>query len=123
MNRQAARVQHLKIESEYAVRLLVIIFGDADKEEMLYPGSPGVFRKRWDHLLLKLSIPEELHLTPGGLRGGGCVALYRRGCSVSDILWRMRLKNITTLESYLQEVAAMSITTCIQCCNCIGLSS
>lgn len=40
MNRQPAHVQHLKIESAAAVRLLVKIFGDADKEEMLYPGSP-----------------------------------------------------------------------------------
>ena len=111
MHRQAARVQHLKIESESAVRMLVQIFGEADREEMLYCGSPGVFRKRWDHLLTKLSIPADLHLTPGGLRGGGCVTLYRKGCSVSDILWRMRLKNITTLEAYLQEVAAISILT------------
>lgn len=111
MNRQPAHVQHLKIESTAAVRLLVKIFGEAEKEEMLYPGSPGVFRKRWDHLLMKLSVPPSSHLTPGGLRGGGCVALYRRGCSVTDILWRMRLRSVSTLESYLQEVAALSILT------------
>ena len=40
-------------------------------------------------------------VTPGGLRGGGAVAFYRKGGSV-------RLKQIATLESYLQEVAALS---------------
>ena len=111
MNRQAAHVQHLKIENYHVVRILVRIFADAEKEELLYAGSPGVFRKRWDHLLAKMRIPQDAHITPGGLRGGGCVTLYRKGCSVSDILWRMRLKNIQTLEAYLQEVAALSIFT------------
>jgi hypothetical protein len=46
--------------------------------------------------------------TPGGLRGGGAVAFYSKGGTVSELLWAMRLKQIATLESYLQEVAALS---------------
>lgn len=53
----------------------------------------------------------ELRLTPGGLRGGGAINEYRKGASIADIQWRMRLKNVVTLESYVQEVAAMSVMT------------
>lgn len=34
---------------------------------------------------------------------------YRRGESIPQILWRMRLVNQATLESYLQELAADSM--------------
>lgn len=111
MHRQAARIQHLKIESKTAVRLLNYIFKDCDKDSMLYEGSSGVFRKRWDFLLSQLGVDSSLHVTPGGLRGGGAVECYRRGLPIADLVWRMRLKQISTLESYLQEVAAMSLLT------------
>ena len=50
-------------------------------------------------------------MTPGGLRGGGAVSWYRRGGSISDLVWAMRLKQVATLEAYLQEVAAISLLT------------
>lgn len=34
---------------------------------------------------------------------------YRKGDNIQNILWRMRLVNQATLESYLQELAADSI--------------
>ena len=77
----------------------------------MYDGSAGVFRKRWDFLLSQLGVDSSLHVTPGGLRGGGAVECYRKGMHIADLVWRMRLKQISTLESYLQEVAAMSLLT------------
>ena len=68
-----------------------------------------MYRKRWDKLLRALGIPADFHLTPGGLRGGGAVAAYRRGDQVSEIQWRMRLQHVGTLAFYLQEVAALSV--------------
>ena len=56
-------------------------------------------------------MPTNVHVTPGGLRGGGAVTSYRKGASISDLLWAMRLKQVTTLEAYLQEVAALSLLT------------
>lgn len=111
MHRQAARIQHLKIESSTAVRLLNYVFKDCEKDSFLYDGSAGVFRKRWDFLLSQLGVDSSLHVTPGGLRGGGAVECYRKGMHIADLVWRMRLKQISTLESYLQEVAAMSLLT------------
>lgn len=111
MHRQAAKVQHLKIESEHAVRLLCLVFQDCEKDCFLYDGSSGVFRRRWDFLLEQLGVDSSLHVTPGGLRGGGAVHCYRKGLPVADIVWRMRLKQISTLEAYLQEVAALSLLT------------
>ena len=68
-----------------------------------------MYRQRWDKLLRALGIPADFHLTPGGLRGGGAVAAYRRGDQVSEIQWRMRLQHVGTLAFYLQEVAALSV--------------
>jgi hypothetical protein len=111
MYRQSARVQHLKISSEFVVRLLTFVFRGADREEQLFHGSPHVYRQRWNFLLKVLKVPAELHVTPGGLRGGGAVSWYRRGGNITDLLRAMRLKNISTLESYLQEVSAISLLT------------
>jgi len=109
--RSSSRVQHLKITDEYVVRLLGRIYSFLDKDCFLFAGSPAAFRTRWNSLLSTLGIPSSANLTPGGLRGGGAVESYRRGLPVSDIQWRMRLKNQATLESYLQEVAALSALT------------
>lgn len=54
-------------------------------------------------------MPAELRLTPGGLRGGAAVMLYRKRTPIQDILWRLRLRSQSTLESYLQETAASSV--------------
>ena len=106
--RQAARVQHLKISNNYVVNLLRRIYLDADSDEDLFAGSAQIFRRRWDYLLQMLDVKHCPGVTPGGLCGGGAVAFYRKGGSVSELLWAMRLKQIATLESYLQEVAALS---------------
>lgn len=90
------------------VNLLRRIYLDADSDEDLYPGSAQIFRRRWDYLLQMLDVKHCPGVTPRGLRGGGAVAFYRKGGSVSELLWAMRLKQIATLESYLQEVAALS---------------
>eukprot|EP00439_Symbiodinium_sp_Y106_P034509 s3508_g4.t1 len=77
--------------------------------EPLFSGSASTFRRRWDFILKQLGVPEALKLTPGGLRGGGAVYLYQQQTPVQDLLWRMRLRSANTLESYLQEVAAVSV--------------
>ena len=107
--RQPARVQHLKVVEKRAIRLLEAIYGLQEKEDKLYHGSPSVYRTRWDYLLRMLQIPVELRLTPSGLRGGGSIELYRKGESIANIQWRMRIRHLNTLESYIQEVAAVSL--------------
>lgn len=107
--RQPARVQHLKLVDERAIRMLETIYRMQPKERFLYHGSPSMYRTRWDYLLKLLEIPAELRLTPSGLRGGGSIELYRRGESITNIQWRMRIRNVSTLESYIQEVAAVSL--------------
>lgn len=75
---------------------------------MLYPISPGSFRRRGDFILKLLQVPVELKLTPGSLRGGGAIEAYRAGIDLTKLCWLMRLKNLTTLENYVQEIAADS---------------
>ena len=107
--RQPARVQHLKVVDDRAIRILETIYGVQKKEDQLYHGSPSVYRTRWNFLLRLLQIPTELRLTPSGLRGGGSIELYRKGESIANIQWRMRIRHVGTLESYIQEVAAVSL--------------
>ena len=112
--RQAASVQHLKITESSSVSLLEYAYRGVSADESLYPGTPAVYRRRWNHLLSVLGIPRSLHLTPAGmraLRGGGSLEAYRNNVPTSEIQWRMRLTNLSTLEAYLQEVAGLSLLT------------
>lgn len=42
---------------------------------------------------------------PWKFEGRGAVFAYRQGQELQKILWRMRLRQLQTLENYLQEVA------------------
>ena len=107
--RKAARVQHAKLKDSEALLLLTALWQKLRKTELLYPGSPSIYRRRWDRLLALLQVPKELKLTPGSLRSGGAVSAFQKGESVSELLWRMRLRSLATLEFYLQETAAISV--------------
>eukprot|EP00438_Fugacium_kawagutii_P022593 Skav212131 [mRNA] locus=scaffold1323:119679:120781:- [translate_table: standard] len=104
-----SKVQHMQILDDRAVALLKKIFKGYPNDSALYAGSPGVYRRRWDHLLKLCQIPASLRLTPGGLRGGAAVWLYKHKTPVADIVWRLRLRSQSTLESYLQETAALGV--------------
>eukprot|EP00435_Cladocopium_sp_Y103_P045991 s3612_g13.t1 len=109
LTRQPARVQHMRIAEPLALTLLDRIFGRLDFDAPLFPGSAYQYRLRWNLILTDLSVPVELGLTPGGLRGGSAVFHYRAGRPIADLLWLMRLRSQSTLESYLQEVAALNV--------------
>ena len=102
------RIQHASVLNIPAVHFLDKVFGNLQKDELLYPISGANFRRRWDKLCLHLLIGWEHHLTPGSLRGGGALEEYRSGTDLQRILWRMRIRHLVTLEHYVQEVAAES---------------
>ena len=93
------KVQHIRVDDEIVMKLIILALSDLAPDERLFPLSP---RTRWDRLLQALALGDGFALTPGGLRGGGAVAAYHRGAQVADIQWKLRL------EHYLQEVAALS---------------
>eukprot|EP00438_Fugacium_kawagutii_P015944 Skav205630 [mRNA] locus=scaffold1575:126668:131720:+ [translate_table: standard] len=103
--RGVGRVQHAKIADDNVVAFLTSAMKEISSDSLLYPGTSSAFRLRWNKLLYALSIPTTAQLTPAGLRAGGTVELYRRGTPVMDILWALRLKNVETLQHYLQEIA------------------
>eukprot|EP00435_Cladocopium_sp_Y103_P058652 s418_g20.t1 len=107
-NRQPAKVQHMKITDVVASKLISKIFKHMPLDLPLFDGSAYQYRKRWDLLLEMLGISKSSALTPGGLRAGAAVFHYRCGKGVQDLLWLMRLRSQTTLEAYLQEVAALN---------------
>ena len=102
-------VQHLSIYEAKVIGFLTRLFADVDPAERLFACSPGSFRRRWDAILKALQIPKQSGLTPGGIRGGGCVAAFHAGADLPRLLWRMRIKHLQTLESYLQECAASTV--------------
>ena len=102
-------VQHSRITDIATVTLAARVFGRLPGSELLYPASASTYRKRWDALLAALLVPPSAHLTPGCVRGGGAVFLYHTAQPLVEILWRMRLRHLTTLESYLQETAAENV--------------
>ena len=56
-----------------------------------------------------LRLDKSWKLTPGTLRAGGAIFAYHQGIQVTEILWLMRFKSLTTLESYLQSTAALNV--------------
>lgn len=99
------KIQHAKIDHPGISVFLQHIIGTLGGDDRIYPGTPGTFRRRWNVLLRALHIPSEFKLTPGSLRPGGTVELYRKGVAIHDILWSLRLKHLETLQHYLQEVS------------------
>ncbi len=104
-----ARIQHASFEDSAFVSFLETIYEDWGVEQRLNSCSSSSFRRRWDVILESLEIPVSCGLTPGGLRGGGCVAAFQRGCDINRLMWRMRLRHQITLENYLQEVTANTL--------------
>lgn len=108
LRRVAARVQHMKIADVTAVKVITKIFKLLPYDSALFNQNAYQYRKRWDLLMSDFEIPKDSGLTPGGLRGGAAVYHYKQGKPIGDLLWLMRLRSQITLESYLQEVAAMN---------------
>ena len=106
--RQPAKVQHMKITHSVACKLISRVFRRLRYDEPLFSAGPYQYRQRWDILLSLLGLRGIVDLTPGGLRAGAAVYHYRNGKSIGDLLWLMRLRSQSTLESYLQEVAALN---------------
>lgn len=103
--RGMGRVQHCKVDDVFVSRFLSSVFSMVDRNEDIYPGSSAAFRYRWNFLLRKMAVPIVSLLTPGCLRASGTVELYRRKTPIMDILWSLRLKNLETLQHYLQEIS------------------
>ena len=107
--RGKGKTQHTRITNPDAVRLAIAVFSHLHAEDPLYPATPSSFRRRWDRLLEVLEVPTSIGITPGCVRGGGAVYLYHSGEPISNIQWTMRLRHQGTLESYLQETAALGV--------------
>ena len=108
--RKAAKTQHAKLSDRSALEFAVALWQDLPRSELLYPGSPGVYRRRWDSLLAMLRFlrAQSSLRAPFGLEEPS-PCLFQKGLSVNDLLWRMRLKSLATLEFYLQEMSAISV--------------
>lgn len=104
-----ARIQHASFDDAKFVSFLETIFRGWSANRRLNACSSSAFRRRWDAVLESLEVPANCGLTPGGLRGGGCVTAYQRGCEIHRLMWRMRLRHQVTLENYLQEVTASTL--------------
>ncbi|CAE7367340.1 unnamed protein product [Symbiodinium sp. CCMP2592] len=98
--------QHVTIQHPEVVAACETVFGRAKTSEPLSSLSAQTFRRRWDAVLEALHVPKSVNLTPGSVRGGGAVHAYQSGVPVQDLLWKMRIRHVHTLQHYLQEMAA-----------------
>ena len=98
----------MKVSDEMACRILHKVFSKLPLDCPLFGATHYQYRKRWDALLQALQVDPAQRLTPGGLRGGAAVYHYRAGRSINDVMWLLRLRSQQTLESYIQEVAALN---------------
>ena len=98
-------------ESSEGCRILLRLFG----------ASAYQYRKRWDLAIDAFCRGSTPTLTPGGLRAGSAVYHYKMGKPIADLMWLMRLRSQTTVESYLQEVAALNVLATMpsECRNAI----
>ena len=109
--RRGARVQHVRVKApDFVLLFLRKVFQPLPPSCPLYPGSPSMYRRRWDAVLKVLLVEPKYRLTPGSLRGGGAVRAFRAGEPLSEVQWRMRLRHQETLGYYLQEVTALSVS-------------
>ena len=104
--RGRGRLQHLSLTDEAFIRFLERHYRNQVEDFPIYGGSASAFRRRWDRILSVLLVPTSSNLTPGSLRGGGAVWAWRNGMDLPQLMFKMRLKQQSTLESYLQEVTA-----------------
>ncbi len=91
----------MKVTDVIACKILRKVFYELSPDEQLFGASSYQFRKRWDMVMNILAGGDGLKLTPGHH--------YKRGMHIADLLWMMRLRSQSTLESYMQEVAAMNV--------------
>lgn len=105
-------VQHATVRGLQFARFLTFVFQQLNLDERLYPFSASGFRSRWNHILKSIGVPASLQLVPSSLRGGGAVRAYQCDVALVEIQWRMRHKNVDTLDSYIQEVStALSLAS------------
>eukprot|EP00435_Cladocopium_sp_Y103_P037015 s110_g9.t1 len=104
--RGKGRVQHAKFDHFEEIQFLERHISQLDPGAQIFPLSAAAFRSRWEKILEALKIPFRVRPTPASVRGGGAIAAYRQGKPIQDLLWGMRIGSQSTLESYLQELAA-----------------
>ena len=104
-------IQHISIHNELFNEFLDRVFGMDPPHVRLLDCTASAFRRRWDAILTALCTPKSSALTPGGVRGGGCVHSFQQGTEIPLLLWRMRIRHLQTLESYLQEVVASTVVS------------
>ena len=77
--KKSAKVRHVSSLNEPTVlNFVCLVWQYLDRNELLYPGSPSAFRRRWDRLLQVLRVPPIEALTPASCRAGGAIKWYQR---------------------------------------------
>jgi hypothetical protein len=99
----------MKVIDTKATKVLSKTIESTPLDQPLFNASPYQYCKRWDQILQLLGIDMSFGLTPGGVRGAAAVYHYKAGKPIQDLLWLMRLRSQTTLESYLQEVSVLHL--------------
>ena len=104
------RFQFCMVEDESLVAWLQWYLRGVNESTKLWPGTPAKFTKRFRHTLARLGLAR-LPLTPGCLRPGGATRMFLDGSSVSQLKYRGRWRQESSLEVYIQEAMCHLLST------------
>jgi hypothetical protein len=107
-SRAMGRLQTTTIDCKLATVWLEWLLAGLSPDARIFPSSAASMRSLLQTALLELGLGH-MGLTPGGLRPGGATYRFRNGEDVSRLRFSGRWRSITTLEHYIQEVAASMI--------------
>ena len=107
-----ARMQHVRLDSDLAVRLAHYVFYSVSKGTMLW-GIDGprrtshfstVFRALLEGVGLRYGMRQGFVLS--SIRSGGITALWQDTKDIQKVRWLGRWSHVSTLDHYVQELAA-----------------
>jgi len=111
MRRLTARRSYTRIDHAGFIQYVDACTRGLSPATPIFPGSYAQLRAHFNRICAHLSVPTGAPhgLSLGSLRPGGATALYRRTDNSELVRFRGRWANARMLETYIQEVGAVSL--------------
>ena len=111
--RKGARMQHVRVDDPFIYWILRSVCKHLAPAQKLFAGTNRKANQLFAALAQQLGVStrDGTGLTWASLRGGGATNMYLAGRPREQIQWAGRWRSALTLDTYIQEVAAMSLMT------------
>jgi integrase len=102
---KTGRFQSVEVRDHSVIRLLAEHIRGLKPHDLLFPGGPTNFRRRFKSVCTELGLSPTY--VPHSLRHGGATRLHLLGWPIEDILMRGRWKSHKSARTYIQSSKAM----------------